>query len=296
MMKAQVRPVLKWAGGKSRSVPHISGVLPQSIETYYEPFVGGAAVFFALASQGRFKKAVLSDKNKALIDVYRAVKNARVVGDLIRILQGYRYDRDEYYRVRAIDPQTLELAERAARVIFLNKTGYNGLYRVNSRGQFNVPFGRHRSPTICDADNLRAAHAVLKKVSLEVSDFEEVTASARPGDAVYFDPPYDPVSKTSNFTSYYKEEFGPDEHERLAKTFAQLVQNGVHAVLSNSSTALTNGLFSSWKPTRIPVSRPINSKADARGAIDELLVVGRPSAKPRTAAKSVKPTRRVRRG
>jgi DNA adenine methylase len=286
MIPRQVRPVLKWAGGKSRSVPHISRLLPPSIETYYEPFVGGAAVFFALASEGRFKKAVLSDQNPALIDVYRAVKSRRHVETLIKILKGYRYEHDEYYRIRAIDPATLDLPERAARIIFLNKTGYNGLYRVNSRGQFNVPFGRHRAPTICDADNLRAAHAVLKKVTLDVKDFDEAVVDAEPGDAVYFDPPYDPVSKTSNFTAYHKDEFGKDNHERLARTFARLVEDGVDVVLSNSSTKFTNDLFAAWKSEHIPVSRPINSNPDARGVIDELLVVGKP----------VKPTRRARRG
>lgn len=277
MIPTHVRPVLKWAGGKSRSVPYISRALPPSIETYYEPFVGGAAVFFALASEGRFKGAVLSDKNKALIDVYRAVKSRRDVESLIKILQGYRYEREEYYRVRAIDPATLDLPERAARIIFLNKTGYNGLYRVNSRGEFNVPFGRHRAPTICDADNLRAAHTVLKKVALDIADFAAAVEDAKPGDAVYFDPPYDPVSKTSNFTAYHKDDFGQDNHERLARTFADLADRGVDVVLSNSATKFTKKLFSAWKSELIPVSRPINSKADSRGAVDELLVVGKPA-------------------
>jgi DNA adenine methylase len=273
MMPAQVRPVLKWAGGKSRSLPHISAALPASINRYYEPFVGGAAVFFSLSTQQRFKRAVLSDQNPALIDVYRAVKHH--VDDLIEALGRHRYDREEYYRVRALDPSTMDLPERAARVIFLNKTGYNGLYRVNSRGQFNVPFGRHKAPTICDPTNLRAAQKALAKVRLNVGDFEETCEDAQPGDAVYFDPPYDPLSKTASFTAYHKEEFGRSDHERLARTFARLARKGVAVVLSNSYTAFTKDLFSDWVTKKVSVSRPINSKASARGAVHELLVTTR---------------------
>lgn len=270
MTPPAVRPVLKWAGGKSRSLPDILRALPERIDTYYEPFVGGAAVFFALASAKRFRRAVLSDRNEELVEVYRGLKTS--VEDVIEVLHGYRYDRDEYYRIRALSPSALSPAERAARIIFLNKTGYNGLYRVNSRGQFNVPFGRYMNPTFCDPDNLRAASAAFRRVRLEVSDFEKTCREADRGDAVYFDPPYDPVSKTASFTAYHKNAFGRPEHERLADTFERLSKRGVSVVLSNSDTPFTRKLFSGWHVTKIAVSRPISSKASARGAVSELLV------------------------
>jgi DNA adenine methylase len=270
MTPRSVRPVLKWAGGKSRSLPHILAELPDAIDTYYEPFVGGAAVFFALASAGRFRRAVLGDGNPELIEVYKALKEG--TEGVISALSGFKYEESEYYRVRALDPATLDRAERAARVIFLNKTGYNGLYRVNSRGEFNVPFGRYKNPKFCDPDNLRAASRALSRVRIVVGDFERTCREAKRGDAVYFDPPYDPVSKTANFTSYHKDEFGRVQHEQLADVFGRLAKRGVSVVLSNSDTELTRKLFSGWKSRTIDVARPINSKASARGTVRELLV------------------------
>ncbi|HVU00169.1 MAG TPA: DNA adenine methylase [Polyangiaceae bacterium] len=271
---AEPRPVLKWAGGKSRSLPHILRELPEKIGTYYEPFMGGAAVFFALASQKRFKNAVLSDRNPALVNVYSAIK--KDVESVIRALAEHRYDRDEYYRIRAIAPETLDPFQQAARLIYLNKTGYNGLYRVNSKGQFNVPFGRYKSPRICDEDALRAAARVLRGVRLHVADFENAAHEAERGDAVYFDPPYVPVSKTASFTAYHDSEFGRAGHERLAAAFDRLAKRGVAVVLSNSDTTLTRRLFSRWEPKQVPVTRPINSKGSARGTVYEILVAHRP--------------------
>jgi len=275
MTPSSVRPVLKWAGGKSRSLPRILAELPERINTYYEPFVGGAAVFFALASQGRFRRAVLGDRNAALIEVYRALKKSPE--SVITALGQYRYDRDEYYRVRALDPSSLDPFERAARTIFLNKTGYNGLYRVNSRGQFNVPFGRYKNPKFCDPDNLHVAARTLERVKLEVGDFETVCQEASRGDAVYFDPPYHPLSKTASFTAYYKDEFGKDEHERLSRLFGRLAQRGVAVVLSNSDTPFTRRLFGGFRLSKVGVTRPINSKASARGTVSEILVTNRSS-------------------
>jgi DNA adenine methylase len=273
-----VRPVLKWAGGKSRSLPQILAALPTEIGTYYEPFIGGAAVFFALAAERRFRRAVLSDRNPALIEVYQALRDD--VDGVIRVLCRYKHNEDEYYRIRSLDPETLDLPERAARTIFLNKTGYNGLYRVNSKGQFNVPFGRYKKPNFCDEKNLRGAAEVLENVELRVQDFEKVIRKAKAKDAVYFDPPYDPVSKTANFTSYHKEEFGQDDHRRLKSTFEELAVRGVSVVLSNSDTPFTRELFSgparakrlAWRVQDIQVSRPINSKGSLRGNVRELLV------------------------
>ncbi len=265
------RPVLKWAGGKRQLLERILPLLPRQIETYFEPFVGGGAVFFALASQGRFKRAVLGDRNPDLVAVYQAL--VEDVDSVIRILRKYRYDEQEYYRVREQRPRSL--AARAARIIYLNKTGYNGLYRVNRSGHFNVPFGRHKSPMICDADNLRAAAEALRRAEVVSEDFENVCKRARPGDAVYLDPPYLPMSRTSNFAAYDPLPFGVDEHKRLAAVFEHLKHRKVAAVLSNSFTPQTAEIFGQFAYERVPVKRPINSKANLRGPVDEMLVVTR---------------------
>lgn len=270
-MTRLVRPVLKWAGGKSRSLPSILSALPERIETYYEPFIGGAAVFFALASEKRFKKAVLGDRNPALVELYGHLQ--KDPEGIIKVLRTYVHNQDEYYRIRSLDPKTLDPSERAARMIFLNKTGYNGLYRVNSRGEFNVPFGRYKKPNFRDEENLLAASRALARVKIKENDFDETSRDAKPGDAVYFDPPYDPVSKTANFTAYHHVDFGKEDHERLKDAFDRLAARGVAVVLSNSDTEFTNRLFKDWKPKKIDVSRPINSKATHRGSVRELLVV-----------------------
>lgn len=264
------RPVLKWVGGKSRLIQRILAHMPEKIGTYYEPFAGSAAVFFALAAERRFKRAVLSDQNRELIDVYRAIK--RDVEAIIKLLGSYPYDKDFFYEIRANDPSDLELPERAARTIYLNKTGFNGLYRVNRSGRFNVPFGRHQNPNICDEARLRAAAQTLRRVRVEVKDFEHVSDRAERGDAVYFDPPYVPLSKTSNFTAYHHQVFDDEQHERLSRLFIQLAKQKVISVLSNSDTPRTRELYKGFKVERILVKRPINSKSSARGSVGEILV------------------------
>jgi DNA adenine methylase len=274
--RARLRPILKWAGGKSRLVPLILSRLPAHIATYYEPFVGGGAVFFALAADKRFKRAVLGDKNRDLIDVYKGVKAD--VDSVIALLTDYarRHDKDTYYATRDIDPDTLDLAERAARLIYLNKTVYNGLYRVNRQGRFNVPFGRYDNPKICNEPRLRAASEALRGrgVSIKVADFEALSERAEPGDAVYFDPPYVPLTKTASFTGYHSESFGAEEHRRLAEAFTSLTGRGVAAVLSNSGGKETRKLYlgARIEVEKVMVGRPINSSAGKRGAVAELVV------------------------
>ena len=270
----EARPVLKWAGGKSRLLPDILELLPASIDTYYEPFVGGAAVFFALANRKRFKKAVLTDRNPELVNVYKALK--RDVDGVIRSLKAHvkrGHSEKAYYEIRGLDPADLTNSERAARLIYLNKTGYNGLYRVNRKGLFNVPFGRYKQPNICDEARLRAASSALKGVSLLERDFETACKKATKGDAVYFDPPYLPVSRTSNFTAYHDNGFGKEEHERLARVFAELAARNVTAVLSNSYTPFAQQLYKGFVCREVRVSRPINSKTQGRGEVAELLAV-----------------------
>ncbi|MBI3206217.1 MAG: DNA adenine methylase [Polyangiaceae bacterium] len=276
----QARPVLKWAGGKTQILDQILARLPDRIDTFFEPFVGGAAVFFALAAAGRFRRAVIADKNPDLLAVYRALQ-ADAEG-VVRALSGMKHSESEFYRIRALAPRGL--VQRAARVIYLNKTGYNGLYRVNRSGQFNVPFGRHKNPTLCDAENLRAAAQVLADVEILEADFEDVCRRARPGDAVYLDPPYVPLSKTANFTAYARHPFGMDEHERLARAFADLERRRVDAVLSNSDTPETRALYRGFRASRVKVARNINSRGTARGPINELLVVAERVTRPRSRA------------
>jgi DNA adenine methylase len=268
MTLREARPVLKWAGGKRRLVRDIVELLPQQIETYYEPFVGGGAVFFALAQSGRFKKAVLADRNDDLLAVYRAIQED--VEKLIALLSEYKHSEREYYRVRAEKPRGL--VQRAARIIYLNKTGYNGLYRVNRTGDYNVPFGRYKNPKICDVERLRTAASALVGVKIETSDFERTCEKAGRGDAVYFDPPYLPVSKTASFSAYERHPFGLEEHQRLARVFEDLRARRVPAVLSNSDTEATRSLFEKFQRRVVRMTRAINSKASRRGAVSELLV------------------------
>ena len=266
-------PVLKWAGGKTQLLEDILSRLPRRMKTYFEPFVGGGAVFFALAEQCRFERAVLADRNQDLVDVYQALKED--VEGVIAVLQRYRYDEATYYEVRSQRPR--KLVRRAARLIYLNRTGYNGLYRVNRTGQFNVPFGRYKNPTICHEPTLRAAARALQRATIQADDFEPICRRARPGDAVYLDPPYLPLSKTSSFTAYDRHPFGVPEHERLARVFGDLAGRGVNAVLSNSLTPMTSELYRQWKTDRVRVTRPINCRPESRGPVDEILVVTRPA-------------------
>jgi len=265
------RPVLKWAGGKTQLLASILVRLPKRIDTYFEPFVGGGAVFFALAAEGRFRRAVIGDRNPDLIAVYQAIRDD--VDAVIRALGKLEHSEAGYYRIREASPRGL--VQRAARIIYLNKTGYNGLYRVNRAGRFNVPFGRYANPTICDEPNLRAVAEVLQSVQIREADFEELCRRARPGDAVYFDPPYVPLSKTSSFTAYDRHPFGIEEQERLARTFGRLGERGVAAVLSNSDTAETRRLYAEYRPKKVEVTRPINCRPALRGPISEILVSNR---------------------
>jgi DNA adenine methylase len=263
-------PVLKWAGGKRQLLPAILARLPQKIETYFEPFVGGGAVFFALAAERRFRHAVLSDRNPDLVEVYLALQSE--VGEVIERLKRLRakHSEQEYYRVRAAKPRGR--AGRAARFIYLNRTGFNGLYRVNRSGQFNVPFGKYVNPTILDEPRLLAAAACLRDVEISAADFAVSCARARGRDAVYLDPPYLPRSASSSFSAYYAEPFGVEQHARLARTFAELSERGVATLLSNSDTPETRGLFRAHRVETVAARRSINSVGGARGAISEILV------------------------
>lgn len=267
----QVAPFLKWAGGKQRLLSQYEPYFParETVRHYFEPFIGSAAVFF----QQQYPQSILSDQNEKLIEVYRQVRDA--VADVIDALRPHRNEADYYYAVRAQNPADLSPAARAARLIFLNKTCYNGLYRENSKGEFNVPFGRYKNPRICDEARLRAAAAALQGVDLRVADFARAVATAVAGDFVYFDPPYVPLSPTSSFTSYNKNGFGQADQARLAATVAELTDRGVKVMLSNSSADLVYELYgrAAYRFIDIQARRNINSKANRRGPVKELLIL-----------------------
>jgi DNA adenine methylase len=268
-------PFLKWAGGKTALLHEILPRLPKKIGTYYEPFVGGGAVFFALAFfNGRFKRAVIGDTNRELMQTYEAV--AVNVEGVIKRLKEHVYDEKRYYAVRAQCWGELQPLAQAARFIYLNRTCFNGLYRVNRQGKFNVPFGHYTNPTICDEENLRAVSHVLRDVSTFTSlDFQNTVLTAERGDAVYFDPPYVPVSETANFTAYSAGGFGPEDQKRLHKVATDLAVRGVHVLLSNSDTPLVRKLYKGFKIERVEAPRRVNSKASKRGNVGELLISGR---------------------
>jgi len=262
---------LKWVGGKTQLLDQMEPLLPPVFKRYFEPFVGGAAMFFDLHSKQRIPgQAILRDVNAELVNCYVAVRDH--VEALIRELREHVYEEAHYYNVRAQNPAELSVAKRAARTIFLNKTGYNGLYRVNRSGQFNVPFGRFTKPLFCDVENLRACSRALSTVSIEQGDFTAIAKQTKKGDFVYFDPPYVPLSPTSDFTAYIPGGFGEAEQRKLAKTFAQLAKRGVQAMLSNSDTPLVRELYSAFRIDFVYASRSVNSNAAKRGKLPEVVV------------------------
>ena len=214
--------------------------MPGEIRTYAEPFSGGAALFFAIADQSqkyarKFDRAILADRNEELVITYNAVK--RDADAVIRELAEYKYDRDLFYATRSKNPKTMTDPARAARLLFLNRTCFNGLWRVNSKGEFNVPFGRYKNPTICDPDALRAASRALARADIVHSDFGDVTRDLGRGDFVYFDPPYAPISSTADFTAYAAGGFGHDDQVRLTHEVEALRDRGALVMLSNAGHA-----------------------------------------------------------
>jgi DNA adenine methylase len=268
-------PFVKWAGGKRRLLPQLLARLPRRMTTYFEPFVGGGAVFFALANERRFERAVLGDDNAELIEVYRVVRDdPETLVRALKPMQKHVRDAEYFYRVRASSPRLP--VRRAARFLFLNKTCFNGLYRVNKAGHFNVPFGRYKTPPqLFDPEALHDASRALQNVELVVGDFATTLEVAARGDAVYLDPPYAPRSETSRFTSYTTGGFGAQDHERLADTFARLKRRRVRAVLSNASTLFTRALFEAHEVEVFRVGRTISAAAKRRAPVDELIVTHR---------------------
>jgi len=261
------RPFLKWAGGKRQLIEHLLRRAPRTYSRFFEPFVGGGALFFALEP----KHAVLCDVNQRLIRTYQGVRDD--VERVIALLREYPHDPEFFYALRDQDIDRRSDAEVAAWFIYLNKTGFNGLYRVNRENRFNVPFGRYARPRICDPDTLRACSRALRGAKLLNLDFEAAVKPARRGDFVYFDPPYVPLSATSSFTSYTSIGFDFAAQTRLRDTALELKRRGVNVLLSNSSAPIVLDLYKkNFKLREVPALRPVNSKATKRGAVIELLI------------------------
>lgn len=261
------RPFLKWAGGKGQLIQQYLPYFPKTFSTYYEPFLGGGAIFFHL----RPAQATLTDINPELVNVYCCVRDrAEAVIALLREYQ-QQHGHDFYYQMRSNPGKTA--IEKAARFIYLNKTCFNGLYRENSKGQFNVPMGSYKAPRVCHPELLHAVSQTLKHTTIAVQPFDAVLDQARSDrDFVYFDPPYHPISSTSQFTAYSRYSFHPADQIRLRDTFAQLAQRGVNVMLSNSDCPFVRELYQGFKIHPIVAARSINSNPQRRGKITEVLV------------------------
>lgn len=269
-----VRPFLKWAGGKRQLLPEIKNYVPKKYNTYYEPFLGGGAILFNLQP----KNATINDSNTELINCYEVIRDS--LEELIEDLKKHENNESYYYEMRELDRTTTykdnyDKIKRASRILYLNKTCYNGLFRVNSQGQFNVPFGRYKNPNILDEAVLRAVNKYLNnnKVKVFNTDFEKAVLDAKKGDFVYLDPPYDPVSNTASFTGYDVNGFDKEEQRRLKSVFDDLTSRGCQALLSNADTDFIIKLYGSrYKIEKISATRAINSNALKRGKITEVLV------------------------
>lgn len=275
-LEEKPKPFVKWVGGKRQLLKqfrHLDLYPPDGFDplknVFFEPFVGGGAVFFDLLP----KKAILSDLNWELVTTYNVIRNS--VGRLIASLKRHRYEKAYYLSMRAKNPKKMSAVETASRFIYLNRTGFNGMYRVNSRGEFNVPFGRYKNPIICDEVNLRRVSKALRYAVIRHQDYKLVLERAKKGDFVYFDPPYYPVSRTASFTSYTAELFLENEQVQLRDTFKKLHKRGCFVMLSNSDTPFINEIYSGVsgvKISKVRAGRAINSNASKRGKILEVLV------------------------
>ena len=265
-LPAKAQPFLKWAGGKTRLLGQFEPMFPRRFRSYHEPFIGAGAVFFHLQPQ----QAHLSDTNPDLVTCYQVIQQDPA--GLVEVLRMYRHDRDFYYHVRQLDPRELSPVQRAARMIFLNKTCFNGLWRVNRQGRFNVPFGDYKNPRIVDADNLALVHQALQGVVVRHAGFEQAMTDVDRGDFVYLDPPYHPVSSTARFTSYGADDFREADQRRLAEEFRRLDARGARVMLSNSDTPLIHELYAGFRIDLVSCNRAINRDASKRGAVNEVVV------------------------
>lgn len=272
------KPFVKWVGGKRQLLKQFKLMKlypPEDFDpaknNYFEPFVGGGAVFFDLLPQ----KAVLSDMNAELVATYNVIKNN--VEDLVKSLKKHKNNKEYFLKLRSKDVEKLSDIEIASRFIYLNKTGFNGMYRVNSLGKFNIPFGSQKNPLICDEENLIKVSKSLQNTKIVNRDYKTVLKEAKKGDFIYFDPPYHPLNETSSFTGYTANGFSAKDQEDLRDTFFELHKRGCFVMLSNSNTKFIKNIYSDLdekiKIHEVDATRMINSKASGRGKIKEVLVV-----------------------
>lgn len=269
-LKSETYPIVKWVGGKRQLMFELLKNMPKSYNRYFEPFIGGGALFFELQPEN----AYISDMNEELINLYTVVRDN--VYELIDDLSKHEVSKEYFLEIRNIDrtKKYAELSdvERASRFIYLNRTCFNGMYRVNSQGQFNVPFGHYKNPRIIDENNLLNCSELLKKTEIKCADFSEILTKVKKGDFVYFDPPYVPLNETSSFTSYTKDGFDIDMQIKLRDVCDELDSMGVKFMLSNSDTKLVKELYANYEIKKVFASRAINANADGRGKITEVLV------------------------
>jgi DNA adenine methylase len=269
----EVPTLVKWAGGKKQLLEQFKSFFPEKIERYFEPFVGGGAVaFFLLKNNPEIQKIYLSDINEELITTYNVVKNN--LDDLIALLKEYKikHNKEFYYKIRGEDIKKLNLIQIAARFIYLNRTCFNGLYRVNSKGKFNVPIGSYKNPGICNEEDLRVISSFLQKDDIKVNQFFNAVKEAKKGDFIYFDPPYYPLKKGKSFTTYTSGNFLEKEQEQLAEVFKELDKRGCKVMLSNSDTEFIKNLYKDYNLHFVKATRMINCDATKRGKINELVV------------------------
>lgn len=269
-----IRPFLKWAGGKRQLLKEIEKYIPEQkdITTYYEPFLGGGAVLFNLLPQ----KAIVNDYNSDLINTYEVVRDN--VEELIQDLSKHENTADYFYKIRSWDREpgfeNLSKIKKASRLIYLNKTCYNGLFRVNSNGEFNTPFGKYKNPNIVNEDVIRSVSKYLNNNDIRFlnGDFEQSLKNIRKGAFVYLDPPYHPISSSSNFTGYTLDGFSENDQIRLKNLCDKLTERGIRFFLSNSSSPLILALYKDYKIEYVRARRAINSVGDGRGEIKEVLI------------------------
>lgn len=262
----QAKPILKWAGGKTQMLGDIMPKVPKKYGKYIEPFIGGGALFFALNPE----KAVIADSNPELINVYQQIVHN--VDGVIAFLKQYKNTKEDFYEVRSLDWVKLAKEEAAARTIYLNKTCFNGLYRVNKNGQFNVPFGKNKAPKFCDEDMLQVVSEVLKKATILCDDYLSVLKEyAEPGDFIFLDPPYLPISEYSDFKRYTKEQFYEEDHVELANEVKRLQELGCHVILTNSNHPLVHELYADYKIEVVQTKRYISCNGNKRKGEDVIV-------------------------
>lgn len=271
-VKERIPAFVKWAGGKKQLLGQFNSFIPKNIKRYHEPFVGGGAIAFYILKTNKPKEVLISDINEELITTYKVIKNN--VEELISSLKEYKkkHNKEFYYKIRAKDTSSLSDIEKATRFIYLNKTCFNGLYRVNSEGKFNVPIGSYKNPAICPEADLREISRLLQNVEIKKMEFDGIVEHAKRGDFVYFDPPYHPLKKGKSFTTYTQGNFLEEKQERLAEVFKKLDKKGCKVMLSNSDTKFIKGLYQGYKIAPVMASRMINCNGNGRGKITELVI------------------------